>query len=443
MTEPAPPPPVRASDEDDGGGSLDARWGVALLAAAVVLPLLRQPGVPMWDSIWIEDAPIYTEEANRRGPFAVVLRGYNGYLQLTSRLLAVPTAIVPSRWLAVYLAVSSCVVMALGAAFVYRFTRGWIRSVPVRLTVAAMVVIGPAVAVETTGSITNSIWTLLVVCPWAFIATLERRRDVVMRCVVAFLTAASTVLAGLLLPLAIGAVVVRRTRASVAVLVTFLIGLAIQLVVVRSSPLGPREDNSLRILADFFGIRVLGSFLVGERPLDQIWTAIGEPAAVLAAVVVVVLFAVLLSKAARRERLMVLVLLAYAVILTVVPVLGRGTAASQLGVGSYSLNMTRYTLAPILLLVSSVAILVDPADGADRRPPLNPTWRQVFLVWTWMVIAVSFLTWTVRGDGPSWREQSARVYDTQCRDVPPETEVLVTTSPGNFALALSCRRLGG
>jgi hypothetical protein len=413
--------------------------GALLFLAAIVLPLLRNGGVGTWDTIWIEDT-VYTEEANRSGPFAVLLRGYAGYLQLVSRVLALPTTILPASWLSVYLAVAAATLCALGAAFVYRQTDGIVASVELRLVIAAMVVLSPAMAIETTATITNTIWTVLAVAPFAFISVRESRRDIVMRAVVAFLAATATALSALFLPLAIGYAVARRTRASIAVACSFGAGLVLQLLVVRVSPVAERAENSVRILVDLFGLRVLGSFLVGERPLDQLWTTVGEPVVVVLIVVVVALFAFLLRGAGRRNQIMAAVLLAYAGGAFVLPAWGRGTGATGFELGVYSLNMTRYTVGPILLLVTAAALLVDPALEPRERP-IRFDARKVMVVWALLVLAIGFYYPTVRGAGPAWSTEYARVFAERCKGVASDDVVEVTTTPTTFTVELTCRRL--
>ena len=194
---------------------------MALFAAAVILPLLRQPGVRMWETVWVEDGPIYVQQANSAAVTSTIFQGYAGYLQLIVRLLAVPTAFLPIAWIAAYLALVSALVCALGAAFVYRSTAGWIATWPIRLVVAGMVVLGPTVAIETTATITNTIWTMLAIAPWAFISVRDERRDVALRAVVAFFVATATVLSALFFPLAVGVAIARRTRASITVAAAF------------------------------------------------------------------------------------------------------------------------------------------------------------------------------------------------------------------------------
>ena len=173
---PAAPAPARTTRTGSTGGTgsegagstgVGRPLGALLFVAAVVVPLLRERGVPTWDTIWVEDAPVFIEQANASGPFAVLGRGYAGYWQLVTRVLALPTASIPAPYLALYVTVVSALVVALLAAFVYRCTDGWIASAPVRVLVAAMVAVSPAMAIETTATITNLIWPLLAVAPWA------------------------------------------------------------------------------------------------------------------------------------------------------------------------------------------------------------------------------------------------------------------------------------
>jgi hypothetical protein len=404
-----------------------------------VLPLLRSGGVGSWDSIWIEDA-LYAEQANGAGALQVLFRGYAGYLQLIVRVLAAPTAFLPASWFAPYLAVVATLVAAIGAAFVYRQTSGLIASIELRLLVAAMVVLSPAMAIETTATVTNIIWVVLAIAPFAFISVRSSTPDIAMRAGVAFVAATATALSALLLPLAIGYAIARRTRASIIVASAFGVGLVVQLLVARVSPIAERTESSVRMLADLFGLRVLGSFLVGERPLDQLWTSIGEPVVVVFVLLVVALFAFLLRGAGRRNQVLALVLLGYSVVAFVVPAFGRGTDAIGFDLGTYSLNMTRYTVGPILLLVTALALLVDPALEPRPRPiPFDA--GKVVLVWGVAVLAIGFFYPTVRGSGPAWSTESARVFAEECDGVASDEVVRVTTTPTTFTLAITCRRL--
>ncbi|HXW34533.1 MAG TPA: hypothetical protein VEJ87_08130, partial [Acidimicrobiales bacterium] len=93
---------------------LGHRWaGVLLMASAIILPLFRLRGTPSWQTVWAEDSTIYTHQAVFYGSFHSLFRGYNGYLQLPPRLLAIPTPYFPLRYLAVYTSLAATIVGAL------------------------------------------------------------------------------------------------------------------------------------------------------------------------------------------------------------------------------------------------------------------------------------------------------------------------------------------
>ena len=185
--------------------------GALAFALAVGLPLLRQRGAPSWNTIWGEDGWVYYQQAHDHG-LSVLLRGYAGYLQLTPRLLAVPTIVVPVADLARYFAVMGVLVGALLAWFVYWATEGWIDARAVRLALAGLVVLAPALGYENTANVTNTIWILLAVAPWALVARSESRRAVLLRSLVVFASATATALSALFLPMALGYACLRRRR---------------------------------------------------------------------------------------------------------------------------------------------------------------------------------------------------------------------------------------
>jgi len=217
------------------GGGISWWVGALLLLAAVVVPLLRQRGAHSWDTIWAEDGTIYGAQALRSGGFAVVLRGYAGYLQLPPRLVALVVPLVPFRELAVFFALAGSTVSALLAWFVYRQSRGWITSPVLRIALASSIVIGPVLIGENTANITNTIWAFAAVAPWALGSLQDRRISVVGRSVVVFMAATSTALAFIYLPMAIVVIVFRRTRPTLIVVTSFAVGLVVQVAVLLSS----------------------------------------------------------------------------------------------------------------------------------------------------------------------------------------------------------------
>ena len=269
--------PHVGADETCSGGAGRSWWvlvvGVLAFAAAVLVPMLRQTGSRSWDTLFSEDGPIYAQQAIRAGGVHVLFRGYAGYVQLPPRLLALLIPLLPIRSLALYNAVAASVVNALLAWFVYHHSRGWINEWWLRLALAASVVLAPVMIQENTATITNTIWTFAAVVPWAFASRQERPGAVVARSGVAFLAATSTVLCVVYLPLALLALVARRTRANLVVTGSFVVGLVVQAGVMAHTVGQTTEGGSVAVLGREMSLRVFWFLLIGPRYTRDLWSS--------------------------------------------------------------------------------------------------------------------------------------------------------------------------
>jgi hypothetical protein len=425
--------------------------GGLALVAAVVAPLLRQRGAPSWDTIWGEDGWVYFQQAHDHG-LSIVLRGYAGYLQLTPRLLAIPTALVPVREVAAYFALVGAVVGAALAWFVYWATAGWIRSRPVRLALAALVVLLPVLGYENTANATNTIWVLYAVTPWALVATAEDRRGVWLRSVVAFAGATATALSAIFIPLAIVVAVRRRQRPGRIVCLAYGIGLALQFAVV-SHTRDTRPHVVVRqasTLPQIIGVKVFGQLLVGDRGIRALWDH-RSALAVVAPLLVLGLIAALLPGLSRRRAELVVAFTALAVIAFVVPVWGRGTNQVALALrlhsllgpaqaGHYNPMSSRYSVAPVFLLASALAVGV----GGRRVTAWTAGLRAAFVVWAVVVCAAGYSVVNLRSAGPRWTATIDRAARTHCAGQPASTKVKLTVPnrPVNPAVVVSCGELG-
>ena len=295
-----------------------------LLVLATVLPLLRQTGSHSWDTIWGEDGGVYFQQAHDHG-LSVLLRGYAGYLQLPPRLLAIVSPLVPIRLLALYFAVAGALVGTALAAFVYWATEGWVDSRPVRLALASLVVLMPALGYENTANITNTIWVCFGVAPWALVSLSEGRRATALRAAVAFASATATALTAVFLPLGIAYAVIRRRRPTWIVLAAFVSGLALQFAVVLHTR-DTRPHTTIRQaskLPEVIGIKVFGQFLIGERGIMALWDH-RSAVAVVAPLLVLVVLTTLLRGISRRKQILTVAFVALAMATFVIPVWGRG-----------------------------------------------------------------------------------------------------------------------
>jgi hypothetical protein len=447
-------PSDRAADDgapvgavaDEGGtpepSVFDRVWpfvGVALLAAAVALPLLRQRGSRSWDTVWAEDGAVFASQAVNEGGLSVLLRGYAGYVQFPPRILAVVAGLLPVDDLAQYLAVAGVVVTALIAWFVYSISESWVHSRWLRVALASLIVLMPALGEENTANITNTIWAFAAVCPWALMALPVSRRQLVACGAVAFFAPTATMLSIIFLPLAIGQAVVRRTAASQLVAGCFMVGLAFQgavsLATPDSSP--PSMPSAVRPLIELTATRVFGVYLAGVEWTSDLWehheslVLFGAP--LLTALIIVVL----LPGAGRGAQVVSLVFAGYAVISFAAPIWVRGT--SLFGDASPSFGALRYSVIPVFLLASAVTVLAAPAGQASERVRARVA-RPLFVAQIAVLAVAGFAVTNARSDLPTWSFTTVAIYEQQCGGEPSSDYVVVPVL-GAFGFGVECSRL--
>jgi len=83
--------------------------GLALLA--VVIEMARMWSSAPLNSIWAEDGAIWLRDAMKGSFVHAATTPYNGYLQLVSRLVAVPVAKLPVGWFAPAMGISGAAIV--------------------------------------------------------------------------------------------------------------------------------------------------------------------------------------------------------------------------------------------------------------------------------------------------------------------------------------------
>ncbi len=362
----------------------------------------------------------------------MLFHGYNGYLQLPPRILAAFSTLVPIHDLSVYLALAATTVGALLAWFIYQTTEQWIPSRPVRLALASMVALMPALGAELTANITNVIWMFVAIAPWALVSLAERSWDIALRGLVAALAAASSSLCFLFLPLALGWLLIRRTRPALVVAAAFCSGLVVQglvsLFTTSNASALPASfhsvDRTVSAIANDTGLDVFSTYLFGAHGLT------GEHLlAITGTLVTVAIVAILLFGAGRTHQMLALVFVAYAVVMFVAPAWGRQAA-------SY-----RYSVIPVMLLASAVAILIaDPTRTRDQMIARIGRW--LFVAQIVVVSIIGFAGTDYRSQSPEWSGSVTYASHVKCHAAPPDKLVEVKTDLYNFwPVTLPCRDL--
>jgi len=399
---------------------------VLAVAAGTAISLGRTTGTGPLQSIWEEDArDLLTDALLRPGAFNLV-KPYVGYFQLLPRMMAEVAAFVPISWAAAALSVQAAVAAALLALAVYVASGAHLHHPLARLLVSAPMLFAP-VAENFRSEIYNRPATvqffLVYAMFWLVLWVPRRRAARLLLGGVVVLSAMSTFLVVVLVPLAAARLYARRDKLSAVILGALLAGAALQMAglafgLTNRDFANPRYDpvwavKSFVIWAvpqsmlgwRFTGLPVGDALKAGNLPVILIAWAI-----VAAAVVV----------AARR-------LTAPAWLLAIVAAGHAGALCCMTIMSTGDLHQ-RYLFAVELLLFAAVtAALLPRPDGAGHgRRALAPL--AVFAVF---VLAIGVINYrhddTYRHDAPRWTEQVDRGA-AQCK-VPGMREVVIRSGP--------------
>jgi hypothetical protein len=277
---------------------------------------------------------------------------------------------------------------------------------------------------------------LLFASFWAFASRRDRTLDVVLRSVVVALTALTTPVVALLVPVAVVVAVLRRKRADFVVVASCVVALGVQLVAIHAAGPAASLPSSRRDLPVAYGVRVLGSLVFGERWLDVLWLHLDAWLAVAAlAVVVAVLLLAVPWRIARERQWFAAIAIGGSVALFVVPVFVRGTLIIQLTSGEFTGAGSRYVYVPVVVLFSGLAVLV---DGSRRRWLVGAVAAQAIAL---MVICFGLAS--LRSAGPTWSSQlpSARSRCAVTTSAQTAQPVPITPGGGDWTVVVPCQRL--
>jgi hypothetical protein len=415
--------------------------GVAAIAASLVVmiavQLLRQPGARAWNTVWAEDGKFYASDAYALPAWSTLFRGYAGYTQFVPRALALGLRPMPVGWVAPYFAVTTAVIIALLALFVYRSADGWIDSTVLRATVMFMTALVPAIYFEVNANVANLGWPLLFASFWAFASRRDGPLDVVLRSVVVALTALTTPVVALLVPVGVVVAVLRRKGADIVVLASCVVALGIQLVAIGAAGPAASLPSSRRDVPVAYGVRVVGSLVFGERWLDVLWFHLDAWLAVAAvAVVVAVVLLALPWRVASDRRGFAAIAIVGSTVLFAVPVFVRGTLLIRLTSGEFTGAGSRYVYLPVLVLFSGLAVLV---DGSPLR------WlRYAVAAQAISLMVICFGLSSLRSTGPTWSSQlpPARAGCATAPLASATVTVPITPDGGDWNVTIPCQRLG-
>ncbi|KAA2266449.1 hypothetical protein F0L68_01485 [Solihabitans fulvus] len=397
-----------------GIGTGPPRWAYpAAFAASVAYLLLIPAGRSRLTHVWAEDGARFLLDALTRPVGSALIAPYDGYLHTVPRLCALVVAALPLPWASAGLAVSAALVRAAVALVVFAASAGMLRSLPVRLAVAAMVVLLPVGNAEPLDNIANLHWFLLYGAFWVLLA---RARSLLWNALAAgfvFLTVTSSALALLLVPLAAARLVLPWRRDQL-ITAGFGLGTAVQAVAMlgthRPSHCTGPVDVPGAILSGL--LRVPLAAYTGSEQVARLYPVTHYWPAVLALVGTLAIAARTLRGGPRSAAVLAAAGLLLSALLIAADLVVNWQPGLHVDAPLVVANAQRYSVAPCLFLLTAVAAGLDrlPAPRTRRRAVLGARFA-LLAVLTAAVIAQLPGSWG-RLDGPTWDDSvTAAVSD--------------------------------
>jgi hypothetical protein len=456
------PVPPEAAPSTRTRRSLVAAVQIAAVCLGAVALLLRIPGLPSWDVVYAEDRWEFLAQAYQH-PWHLYV-GFGGYEQLLQRVVAQFVTYLPVADAAKAFAFAGALIAAGCALFIFHASAGHIRSAPLRVLLAAAVVLLSSAPMEIADSTVNVSFYLLLALFWAVLWRPRTRTGKAAAAAVAFVTAASTSIAILFAPLLAIRLIVLRRFSEHAVTAGWLAGCLVQLPLVletylhgqsRLAGFGPsagknnRLGDSLTFYAHDVVLRAIGWHLSWRLE----WLTGRDWATAIVAVALAVIFGVIMVTQPGTRPFVVVALLTGFVFSMVSTILTPWVAAWPVTIQKEP--AARYTALPIFLIEAAVIIGVDHAlrkrRGVRERHGLGQWYPQMGLrpaLAVLALIAVLATSWAVdfRYKGIRGKSYSARwsvwvdMFRQQCRDS-PSGEIRMPISAGGILRGTTAKYL--
>ncbi len=407
------------------------------MVAATALLLVRQAGSESWRTVWSEDVSIFYVDATSHPFHETLLMPYAGYAHFIPRLLAAIGVDLKVWWYAPWVAVTSALVAALLALFVYTASAPLLRAPLRRGILASATLLLPILPFEVVGAICNIQWFFALPCLLALLFPVYRAVPVVVRSVISVLGPLTAPLAVLLAPLAVWQLVAgMRRRAPARTLVVpalYLLSSCVQMLVYLTAETTTAESTSSGLALDLvklYSARVVNDLVFGVRVTDGLWPTLRWGLVVIAVVILSSLVAVKLWRANRRSRLWVLSLVGASIVLFSAELIPRQShIVGMVPDEVYLHGGTRWMVLPALLLVMALLVPPDVPDGltvrADGAPALpgaitdmppsgddrgDGWWQRATGGLPWIGLVATTVLWLAVSIGPSFRFDNDRSH---------------------------------
>ena len=414
----------------------------AFLALAIVAQLARIGWTASLDSLWAEDGPVFLQNAVAHGFFHNIGAEYSGYLVLVPRLIAEAATVVPLRDAPAVVSILSAALVAASALVVWWAAAGHIRSPYLRGALALATALTPVGGLETIDASAYVSWSMLFACFWLLLWRPRTQLGASLAALFIVLAALSNPGIWFLAPLALLRALAVRDRRDLTIVLAYFGAAAIQVVTLARSSYEAVEavwtDDIWTVLLQ----RVVDGAAFGLRLGGLGWEHLGWPLLIVLTALAVAGLLIGLLGCTPMARTFAAIAVPTALLMFIVSVYQRAVGTPMLWpADTYFGAAGRYSIVPVLLLISVAMILVEQRSRASANPG-RLSWPSAALAGLVAVsVAVSLPAGesAVRGT-PPWDT----AIDAAARECEKGrlAEVVVPASPPGFGVQLPCTAVG-
>lgn len=418
-----------------------------VLPAWLLLTLIAWSRLPTTtkQTVWAEDGGVFLRDILANGVWGTIIKPYDGYLHVIPRVLVgIAYKLTPIDAFAVSVSLLSCAAVAAVCLAVFFLAKPVFESPWLRAMLAAIPLLLPVAPVEVLGNAANLHWYLLWLSPWLLVRKPVSARGRAGLFVAAVVVAASEVITGLFMPLALWMMWKRKNYWAPLGLI---IGVGLQVLTTLGSPrpASLRVDNSvdpLSVLIGFVVQPIASLWRTDSRTLVANLVDFGGMAVLLPSAAVILLFISVLVFGRTEWKVAAIYAVGAALACWSASVLINAHPMfnySQFGAQNWqeSFQYSRYAAAPgmfLLILVPLACASLADRFQLDRRAKAKITAPAALLVFTLVMLTNFFPAITLREVGPEWspgvaNARAACSSDAQLRN----SSVTAAPAPWKFA----------
>ena len=404
--------------------------GVLFVVAGAAVSLTRTSGPGALNSIWIEDAGNFLQDALHNSVLTTLTTQMNGYYDVVPRAITAVAVAFPVAWAPGIMSAAAAAQYALFGLIAYIASGPFLRNPWLRLLVAVPAVVVPLGYTQVNNDLATVQFIALYGLFWLLLWRPVTRAGQVCAPIIMLGATLTSILPVFFAPLVAARLIADRSKTAIAVAVCWAAGLVAQWSVqVRGlrNRKGGLFTSPLWILGNYV-TRAVPRAIFGEKALGGPGTnyrgspvplTIPDPAVHTALVwgacaIVVAVVVIALARLTAPHWPLAVTALLFSVVLFVGEI-----------IDNYPIVQPRYVIAPALLLYTAIVVMLRPrgatasapdgqpdgtptgdtaVTGAPRRLRSVPAWTPVtvFALLLAIVVGFNFRVVNTRSESPPW-----------------------------------------